>query len=105
MMQSVWPNIEPASPRFPDMYAAGYLTTNASGIPYPFNTFDKPTYIYDPFNPAARGYLADALFAGYGQYGVTSYVRARRYAFPVCDRALHMCVSHAGTGSTRMSRK
>ena len=73
LMQSVWPNIESGSFRFPEMQARGYLTTDANGTAQPFNRFDYPTYIYDPFNAGARAYLSQALFDGYGAHGVSSY--------------------------------
>ena len=73
LIQSVWPNIESGSFRFPEMLQRGFLTTNASGVAYPFNTFDKPTYIYDPFSPEARAYLSSALYDGYGKAGVAAY--------------------------------
>jgi alpha-D-xyloside xylohydrolase len=42
-------------------------------VPEEFNHFDYPTYIYDPFNPDARAYLAQALDDGYGRYGISGY--------------------------------
>ena len=46
LIQSVWPNIETASPHFPDMLQRGFLTLNASGVPEE-SFIGRPTSVAD----------------------------------------------------------
>ena len=57
LVQSVWPNIETASPHFPDMLKRGFLTLNASGVPEEFNKFDCMAGEPHPPGPTATTHL------------------------------------------------
>ena len=75
LVQSVWPIIQEASPRFAAMRDGGLLVLGADGEPVAWNNshWSYLTYVYDPFNTEARAYLSEALWAGYGEAGTTAY--------------------------------
>jgi alpha-D-xyloside xylohydrolase len=67
-MVSAWPRVDTRSVHYPDMARLGYLTTDANGTVFPSQ--EESTVIYDPFNPAAREYVWQALLAGYVNHGI-----------------------------------
>jgi alpha-D-xyloside xylohydrolase len=51
LVQSVWPNIETASPHFRDMYSRGFLTVNASGRARGVQSLRLPNLHLRPLQP------------------------------------------------------
>ncbi|MFD6154055.1 TIM-barrel domain-containing protein [Streptomyces sp. NPDC060243] len=79
LVVSVWPSVNPASPRWAEMRERGLLvgTTDPAGTHTRW--VDKPSdepvgvSFYDPTSPEARAYLWQALDEGYRTHGVDAF--------------------------------